>query len=87
MVINSSIDILNVKVFKLDYLALLNKIKSALQRQEQLTITGANVNFINIAQANKLSSDLFNKIDIIHPDGIGIFLASKFLYGEKGLSR
>ncbi len=87
MVINSSIDILNVKVLKLDYLTLLNKIKSALHQQEQLTITGANVNFINISKADKLSSDIFSKIDIIHPDGIGIYWASNFLYGNKGFNK
>jgi len=87
MAINSSIDILNVKVTKIDYLTLLNKIKTALHQQEQITVTGANVNFINIAQTDKLSFEIFNKIDIIHPDGIGIFLASKFLYSSKGFNK
>jgi len=87
MVVDSSIDILNVKISKLDYSTLLNKIKTSLHQQDQLTITGANVNFINIALADKESHKIFNKIDIIHPDGIGIFLAAKVLYNNKGFNK
>jgi N-acetylglucosaminyldiphosphoundecaprenol N-acetyl-beta-D-mannosaminyltransferase len=87
MLVNSSIDILDIKVSKLDEIILLEKIKDAIQRRDQLTIAYANVNFINIAQIDKSTSDIFNKIDIIHPDGIGVFLASNFLYGNKGFNK
>ncbi|MBT8379445.1 MAG: WecB/TagA/CpsF family glycosyltransferase [Ignavibacteria bacterium] len=87
MLVNSSIDILDIEVSKFDEITLIEKIKDAIQLRDQLTIAYANVNFINIAQVDKSTLHKFNKIDIIHPDGIGIFLASKFLYGNKGFNK
>ncbi len=82
-----TINILDIEVSKFDEITLIDKIKDAIELRNQLTITYANVNFINITQVVNSTSDIFSKIDIIHPDGIGVFLASKFLYGNKGFNK
>jgi len=46
-------------------------------------LTAASLNKVNCSISGNKS--IFQDIDIVHPDGIGIYLASKFLYGKYGL--
>ncbi len=86
--INKELDILGVRIKKTIYSELLETVNDSLKEQRQTTFTSANVNTINLTQSDLNLLDLFNKIDIIHPDGIGVFLASKFLFGQESfLSR
>jgi N-acetylglucosaminyldiphosphoundecaprenol N-acetyl-beta-D-mannosaminyltransferase len=86
--INKELDILGVRIKKTTYSELLETVNDSLIEQRQSTFTGANVNTINLTQSDLNLLYLFNKIDIIHPDGIGVYLAAKFLFGQESfLSR
>jgi N-acetylglucosaminyldiphosphoundecaprenol N-acetyl-beta-D-mannosaminyltransferase len=80
---NKDLEILGVRIKRTTYSELLEKVNNSLKEQRQTTFTGANVNIINLTQCNLDLLDLFNKVDIIYPDGIGVYLASKFLFGHK----
>ena len=79
------INILDVPVNNVDYLDLLEAIRINILNNNKITMTGVNVNTINLA--NNLSDfrDNLFQIDIKHPDGIGVYLASRFLFGKEGL--
>ncbi len=80
------INILNVKLSKVCYSDLLNLINQSINRLSTITITYCNAHIINLSVNNKSLGKTLNKIDVVHPDGIGIFLASKFLYGKNGFN-
>ncbi len=81
-----TIKIFGVKVSKLTYQEFLQCIKENINNTEKgITIGYANADTLNKAYCNKSLKDIFNSFDLIHPDGTGVFLASKFLYGNNGL--
>jgi len=82
----NSLNILNLKISKVLFSDLLNIINKAIVNAAQLTITGANVSTINLSLEDTYFKNTLDNIDYIHPDGIGLFLASKFVYGKKGFS-
>jgi N-acetylglucosaminyldiphosphoundecaprenol N-acetyl-beta-D-mannosaminyltransferase len=87
MMRNNKLEILQVEVGKVDYSDILKSIKKTYTEEKQIILTGANVNTINLALKNLKYGELLSNFDIIHPDGIGLFLASKFLYGKNGFKK
>ena len=83
----AKLNILNLLINKVDYKNLLLSISSALKKKEQITITGANVNVVNLSITDDVFKKTLEQIDITHPDGVGVYLASKFLYREKGFNK
>jgi N-acetylglucosaminyldiphosphoundecaprenol N-acetyl-beta-D-mannosaminyltransferase len=77
------LDFFNLRINKVTYSILLKLIESSLVDNNSACITYVNANTLNIIYKNKKLRELYSKFDIIHPDGIGVFLASKFLYGER----
>lgn len=72
---------INVMSVTQDYLK--NYIAENIQSNNKILLSYTTINSVNIAYNNNIK-DLFNHFDIIHPDGIGIYLASKFIYGKNG---
>ena len=64
---------------------LLHIIHSKVRLKEKFIISSPNVHICNYAAKNTSFANLINSFSIVHPDGIGVYLASKFLYGTKGL--
>lgn len=81
---NNKLGILQFQIDKIDYPAMLDAIEIAFKEEKQITLTGANVHTINLSTKNIKFRKVLNQIDIIHPDGIGVFLASRFLFGKHG---
>jgi len=81
---SNTIEVLNLEINRCGYLLLIGEITNALSQKTQKTFTGANVNTVNVAYTCNKYRDLIAKVDILHPDGIGVFLASKFMYGKNG---
>ncbi len=79
------LNIFKVRLCKVLYSDLINFINETINKKS-IIVTGCNVNTINILLSNKRFEKILSEFDIIHPDGIGIYLASKFLYGQKGFS-
>lgn len=84
--INKNLNILGTQIRKINYSEIIVEVNNSINEQCQTTFTGANVNTINLAISNIGLLKLFNKINIIYPDGTGVFLASKFLFGKDGFS-
>ena len=74
---------------KLSYLKIsdiLKLISTCISNNEKKVITYFNVNTFNILSTNKSSINDFKEFDLVHPDGLGILLASKILFGKDGFS-
>lgn len=84
---NNKQDILYVEISKVDYSDILISIKNSFKEKQQIIITGANVNTINLTLENQKFGEVLSKFNLVHPDGIGVFLASKFLYGKNGITK
>jgi len=83
----NKLDILYVEISKVDYSDILISIKNIFLVGKQIVITGANVNTINLALEKLKFREVLSKFNLVHPDGIGVFLASKFLYGKNGFTK
>lgn len=79
------LNIFKVRLSKVVYSDLINFINETINKKS-IIVTGCNVNTINISLSNKRFEKILSEFDIIHPDGIGIYLASRLLYGQKGFS-
>ncbi|MDT3697252.1 MAG: WecB/TagA/CpsF family glycosyltransferase [Ignavibacterium sp.] len=85
---SNSISIISCKINLLDYKDLLNAIDKAINDNFSLTITGANAHIINLNESETSFNNSIKEFNIIHFDGIGSFLAIKFLYPQlKDLKR
>ena len=81
---NEKINIFGLQINKVDYGLLLSKIYIAVTQNTKLAIIYANSNTLNKIYKNSELKDKLNSSDIVHPDGIGIYIASRFLYGKNG---
>ncbi|MEO8514783.1 MAG: WecB/TagA/CpsF family glycosyltransferase [Ignavibacteria bacterium] len=68
------------------YAGLLSEIQSGIELSKQVSVAYANANTINLTYSNSSLRDVLNSFDIVHPDGVGVYLASRYLYGKNGLS-
>lgn len=86
------ININGINIDILNYSQLSEDIKDAIVRGSQKTIAYSNANSINLSYTKhppdkfKSLKDSLNRFDINHPDGIGIYIASKILFGKSGLN-
>ncbi len=83
----NKLDILYVEISKVDYSDIQISIKNTFLEGKRIVITGANVSTINLALEKLKFREVLSKFNLVHPDGIGVFLASKFLYGKNGFSK
>jgi N-acetylglucosaminyldiphosphoundecaprenol N-acetyl-beta-D-mannosaminyltransferase len=67
------------------YTKLIEIIDQSIDEDRLLLITYFNTHSFNQSYHSNSNQNLFRKFDIIHPDGFGVFLASKFLYGNNAL--
>lgn len=86
MTLISSIDLFGIKLKNISYTEILDSIQQAIQNRKQIKICYANVNSINFSIVNNKIKNLYSNFDIAHADGLGVFLATKILYGKGGLS-
>lgn len=79
------INILDIPVNNVNYFDLLEAIRINILNNKKITMTSVNVNTINLANNVAAFRDNLSRIDIKHPDGVGVYLASRFLFGKEGL--
>jgi N-acetylglucosaminyldiphosphoundecaprenol N-acetyl-beta-D-mannosaminyltransferase len=84
---NEKINIFGLNIDCVNYGLLLNHINTSITQKSKLSIAYANTHILNNAYKNNEIKGVLNSFSIVHPDGIGVYLASKLLYGKKGLSR
>jgi N-acetylglucosaminyldiphosphoundecaprenol N-acetyl-beta-D-mannosaminyltransferase len=76
------LNILGIEVCNLDYPSLIEKINASIKESNKIIIGYANAHTLNSGYLNKSLHNIYNSISLIHPDGIGVYLASKILYGK-----
>ncbi|MBN2571300.1 MAG: WecB/TagA/CpsF family glycosyltransferase [Ignavibacteriales bacterium] len=79
------IEILGLKINRINYEDYLNQINTAINENEKLIIMYANANTLNIIQKHNNLKCIYEVADIIQPDGTGLYLASIFLFKENKL--
>lgn len=82
----STLELFGIKFCKVSYEKILDAIDFAILNKKQSTICYANVNSINLSINDETIIQLLSKFDIVHPDGFGVFLGSKVLFGKDGFS-
>lgn len=84
---NRKVSIKGIKIDDITYHDLCEYIQSKITAGQQAIVTYANADTVNRSYSNPEIINVINSFDIIHPDGIGIFLASRFLFGSKGFDK
>lgn len=84
---NDKIKIAGLYIDKAGYSELSDRVERAVSDNSKLLITYANAHTINSIYNNDELKDKLNSFEIIHPDGIGIYIASGILYGSNGLQK
>ena len=80
-----TIEIFGIKINKLTNSDFLELFGDAIKNKHKITIGYANAHTLNSGYKSRLLADLLNSMDYIHPDGIGVYLASQHLFGKLGL--
>ena len=76
-------EIFGIKIAAVSYDELLNSIEETIDNKQRRIISYVTANSLNIIYEDQNVKELFNRFDIIHPDGIGTSLAIRLLYGKK----
>jgi len=79
------LEIFGIKVSKLTTDSFLKCINDSITGNKNLSVAYANADTLNKIYKNESLKKIYDSFDLIHADGIGIYLASKFLYGKNGL--
>lgn len=75
--------ILNLRLRYVESDELLQVFQNAIENDGKICITYATFNTLNLVKSNNSLVDIFNHFEIVHPDGVGIHYALKFLFGTK----
>jgi len=81
------INLFNVRISNICAPDLLTYIRQKVEEKKKVNITYVNANSFNLLFELKELRFLLSNFDLLHPDGIGVYLASKFLYGKEGLKK
>lgn len=84
---NIKINIAGILIDNLGYDEILQKIMIAIENQDKIAITYVTAEIINKSISDSKILTTINNFDIIHPDGIGVFWASKILSNSKSFSK
>ncbi|MCU0342362.1 MAG: WecB/TagA/CpsF family glycosyltransferase [Ignavibacterium sp.] len=82
----NSIELFGTKFSNISYDEIIDAIQFAIQTRNQIAICYANVHSINLSINQEKLKQLLSEFDILHPDGFGVYLGSKILFGRNGFS-
>lgn len=81
-----TVNIFGIEIDKLSNESFLHFIKESISKKKKVLIGYANADTLNKIYDDNSLKDIYNSFDLVHPDGIGIYLASGFLFGKNGLN-
>ena len=84
---NSRIKIFGLNINVINYDDLLNFINDTVSSGAKKYIAYANAHVLNGIYCAEEYKNFMSGFDIIYPDGIGIYFASKFIFGKTGLKK
>jgi len=79
------LEIFGIKVSKLTHNSFLKCINESITGNKKLAVAYANADTLNKSYNIESLKRIYDSFNLVHPDGIGVYLASKFLYGKGGL--
>lgn len=82
-----NIDILGFDFINSDYDEIISMIHEKICKRELFTFLNVNPHIINEAHKNPELSKNLNKLSAIYADGVGVYRASRFLYGNSGIEK
>lgn len=80
-----TLNILDLNFANISSENIIKQIYSKVTSNDKFIISYLNVHICNYAKSFPGFSELIKQFSVIHPDGIGIYIASKILYGKNGL--
>jgi N-acetylglucosaminyldiphosphoundecaprenol N-acetyl-beta-D-mannosaminyltransferase len=83
--LNNPLNILGVNITNSSYGEVIGIINEKINQRKKISFSYANVNVILEYNKNKELRKNLDSFSLIFSDGIGVYLASKILYGKKGL--
>ena len=83
----SKISIFELQINNLTLNELSAYIFASIISNEKTTISYVTANSLNKIYNNETNKTIFEKLDLIHTDGIGVFIASKYLLVKKDLKK
>ena len=83
----SNLKFIDSTIFIAGISKIMESINDSIVNKNKKCITYFNANSFNLNYNNPKLTKIFNQFDIIHPDGIGVYLASRFLCGKKGFTK
>ncbi len=81
----NTFNIFGVEINNLTNEQFLDFISESINKNQKHTIGYANADTLNKIYEDNSLKKIFSTFDLIHPDGIGVYLASGLLYGKNGL--
>ena len=76
-----------ISVDAVDYNSMCSIIENAITENRKLKITYLNASCFNILYKNDRLKKLAEGFDVIHPDGVGIYLAAKLIFGSSAFTQ
>ena len=83
----NSILFAGIRIDYVDFNSIIRVVKNSIKQNNKVKIIYANAFSIVVANKNKRFRLALLNADIVHPDGIGIWIGLKFLYRSKSLLR
>lgn len=83
----SRIDILGFRISRMTEEHILEAILCAVQSSTSLTIGCLNTYYYQVVSRDDVLKSIYDHLDILHSDGIGMYIASRILYGKSGISK
>jgi len=84
MIQNNSVHFFGLSIFPFNYKDFTQIFVEEINNKRKITITYATTNSLNLTYKSSELKNIYGSFDIIHPDGVGIYIASKLLYGKNG---
>ena len=78
----SKIAINSLLVSNYDYLDLVEICKKEIRAKRKIAITYANIHTVNLYEDNKDFKEYIKTFDLVYADGVGVYIASRFLNGK-----
>ncbi|MGE5399923.1 MAG: WecB/TagA/CpsF family glycosyltransferase [Ignavibacteriales bacterium] len=85
MKLEKTFRLFGIKINMLEYDEFIKYIEYVINQNLRTRITYVTANSLNIIYDDPSMADTFRKFEVIHPDGVGIYLASRILYYKEGM--
>lgn len=87
MSLRKTVEIFGLKISDISAEELAGEIKNSISTGTKISITYATQAVLNKYYEDKSMRSYYDEFSLVHADGVGVYLASKILYSNKGFSK